>query len=90
MFPVRIYLRPTARMDGCLGFFSLSDDQESGIICVRDSLDTDLLVETVIEEWSHARTAFLYDQQDTNDPDHHPSFWAEYGRIIKASREQAF
>jgi protein-tyrosine-phosphatase len=77
-------------MPDLLGYFLLNDDADRGVIALRDSLDRDALVETFAEEWAHARTAFLCDEEelDTDDPYHHPSFWAEYGRIVKAVRER--
>lgn len=90
-FPVRVYLRPTTRMEGHLGYFTMGEDADSGIICLRDTLDHDALIETFVEEWAHARTAWLNDEEDHDeDPWHHATFWAEYGRIVKAARERQF
>lgn len=87
LFPVRIYLRPRSQMDQMLGFFELSDSMESGIIAVCDDLSRELMLDTLIEEYAHARTAWLNDEEeDSEDPYHHASFWAEYGRIQKAAR----
>ena len=92
MFPVRVCVRPAAKMPEHLGFFLLNDDADRGLIALRDSLDRDALVETFAEEWAHARTAFLCDEEelDNDDPYHHPSFWAEFGRIVKACRERSW
>jgi hypothetical protein len=74
-----------------LGYFLYDDDNDTGIICLLDSLERNLIIDTFVEEWAHARTAFLCDADDTaEDPWHHPSFWSEYGRITKASREVAW
>jgi hypothetical protein len=91
-FPVRVCVRPAAQMPEHLGFFLLNDDADRGLIALRDSLDRDALVETFAEEWAHARTAFLCDEEeiDTDDPYHHASFWAEFGRITKAVRERTW
>jgi hypothetical protein len=91
-FPVRVCVRPAKKMPDTLGYFLLNDDADRGVIALRDSLDRDALVETFAEEWAHARTAFLCDEEDldTDDPFHHPSFWAEYGRIVKACRERTW
>lgn len=92
MFPVRVCVRPAASMPEHLGYFLLNDDADRGVIALRDSLDRDALVETFAEEWAHARTAFLCDEEelDNDDPYHHPSFWAEFGRIVKAIRERTW
>jgi hypothetical protein len=46
------------------------------------------LIETYLEEYAHARTTYLVDTNDNDeDPHHHPSFWAEYGRLVKSARE---
>lgn len=75
-------------MQNHLGFFVMDDEGERAVIAILDSLDRSALVETFCEEWAHARTAWLCDEEDDNeDPWHHPTFWAEYGRLVKASRE---
>jgi len=90
-FPVRVYLRPRTRMPEHHGYFLMADDMERAIICLSDSLDHDALIETFAEEWAHARTVWLNDEEDCDeDPWHHPTFWAEYGRITKAARERQF
>jgi hypothetical protein len=74
-------------MEGMLGYFELSDDLERGIICVCDDLSQELMLDTLIEEYAHARVAWLNDEEEEgDDPYHHASFWAEYGRIQKAAR----
>lgn len=92
MFPCKVSVRQAAKMPDHLGYFLLNDDADRGVIALRDSLDRDALVETFAEEWAHARTAFLCDEEELelDDPYHHPSFWAEYGRIVKAIRERSW
>lgn len=92
MFPCKVCVRSAATMPDHLGYFLLNEDADHGVIALRDSLDRDALVETFMEEWAHARTAFLCDEEelDSDDPYHHPSFWAEYGRIVKACRERSW
>lgn len=86
-FPVRVYLRPESKMTGHLGYFEHDEEGERGIISIADSQDRYGIVDTFVEEWAHARTIFLVDLEDHDaDPWHHPSFWAEYGRIQQASR----
>lgn len=90
-FPVRVYLRPAARMSGHLGYFAMADDADRGVICLLESMDRDALIETFCEEWAHARTAWLNDEEETDDdPWHHATFWAEYGRIVNAARGQTW
>jgi hypothetical protein len=90
-FPVRIYLRPASRMDGALGYFDLSEDMDRGIITIRDDLNSMLMLDTLCEEWAHGRVVWLNDEEDNSeDPYHHPSFWAEYGRIQHAARSVAW
>lgn len=87
-FPVRVYLRPKEQMDGHLGYFDFCDDKERGIICLCNTESREVLIDTFLEEWAHARTSFLIDTEDhSDDPWHHPGFWAEYGRLQLASRE---
>jgi len=86
-FPVRIYLRSSKHMPEAYGYFSLNDDLESGTISVRDDLDHDSLLDTLCEEWAHGRVVWLNDEEDlSEDPYHHPTFWSEYGRIQHACR----
>lgn len=88
-FPVRVYLRPAERMSGHLGYFAMDEDEERGVIAIRDGQERSSLVETFVEEWAHARTIWLCDSEDNNeDPWHHPAFWAEFGRIVQAARER--
>ena len=90
-YPVRVYLRPSAKMGDHLGFFVFDDDEERGTISILDTQDRVGLIDTFVEEWAHARTVYLIDTEDNqDDPYHHPSFWAEYGRIQQAAREQAW
>ena len=90
-FPVRIYLRPASKMEGALGYFDMSEDLDRGIITIRDDLNQYLMIDTLCEEWAHGRVVWLNDEEeDDEDPWHHPSFWAEYGRIQKASRGVAW
>jgi hypothetical protein len=45
------------------------------------------MVDTLCEEWAHGRVVWLNDEEDdSEDPFHHASFWSEYGRIQHASR----
>lgn len=91
MFPVRVYLRPREQMGDHLGYFLLDEDSERGVIALLDSQDHNSLIDTFCEEWAHARTAYLNDEEDDDDdPWHHPSFWSEYGRLVKASRQIAW
>jgi hypothetical protein len=86
-FPVRIRVVPASKMEGALGYFVLSDDMERGIIHVSDSLNAQLTIDTLCEEWAHGRVVWLNDEEDNSeDPFHHASFWSEYGRIQHASR----
>jgi len=78
-------------MSGHLGYFVMDDEEERGVIVLQKDLGREVLIDTFIEEWAHARTAFLADEEDhSEDPWHHPSFWAEYGRIVKAARDVAW
>lgn len=87
-FPVRVYLRDRAAMADHMGYLEMDDEEERGLIALDNSLDRENLIATFLEEWAHARTAHLTDEQeDGDDPWHHPSFWAEYGRLTKASRD---
>lgn len=87
-FPVRVYLRPSPKMEGHLGFFIYDDDRDRGVIALCESQGREGLIDTFLEEYAHARCSYLIDTEDNDeDPHHHPSFWAEYGRIVKASRE---
>jgi hypothetical protein len=46
-----------------------------------------VLLDTLCEEWSHARVVWLNDEEDnSDDPYHHATFWSEYGRIQHSSR----
>lgn len=86
-FPVRIYLRSVKQMPDAYGYFCLSDDLDRGIISIRDDLTHDAMLDTLCEEWAHGRVVWLNDEEDTSDdPYHHPTFWCEYGRIQHASR----
>jgi hypothetical protein len=88
MFPVRVYLRDRGQMADHMGYMEWNDEKERAVIVLDAALDAENLIATFVEEWAHARTAHLTDEQeDADDPWHHPSFWAEYGRITKASRE---
>jgi hypothetical protein len=74
-------------MDGAYGYCNLDDDHERATIWLVNTMDRGQLVETFCEEWAHLRCANLVDTEDhADDTDHHPSFWAEYGRITLASR----
>ena len=86
-YPIRVYLKPRERMQGHLGFFEYDDDTDRGTISILESQDHTGLIDTFVEEWAHARTAFLIDTEDLkDDPYHHPTFWSEYGRIQQAVR----
>lgn len=87
IFPVRVYLRPsTGEMAGHLGFFKYDDDNDRGTIYLNETQSRDSLIDTFCEEYAHARCSHLVDTEDCDeDPNHHPSFWSEYGRIINAS-----
>lgn len=88
IFPIRVYLRPWAKMQGHLGFFEYDDDTDRGVIAIADTVDREGLIDTFIEEWAHARTTYLIDTEDnSDDPWHHAGFWAEYGRLQCAARE---
>ena len=91
-YPVRVYLRSAiqdASGNDLLGYFLLNDEEDRGVIAISDRQDLTAMVDTFCEEWAHARTSHLIDtHDDDDDPDHHASFWAEYGRIQKAARER--
>jgi hypothetical protein len=90
-YPVRVYLRPARSMSNHLGFFIYDDDSERGVISILNTQDRVGVIDTFVEEWAHARTVNLIDTEDNqDDPYHHPSFWAEYGRIQQAARERAW
>jgi len=90
MFPIRVVLRTGRQMGANLGTFSMGDE-DTGIIRLLNTQDRDTLIDTFVEEWAHARCAYLVDMEDNgDDPDHHPSFWSEYGRIQRAAREIAW
>lgn len=74
-----------------LGYYRFNDEEERGMIAISDGQDRTGIVDTFCEEWAHARMTYLVDTEDTtDDPDHHPSFWAEYGRIQGAARERTW
>ena len=84
-FQVRIALVPDHVLPDRLGeWYTLSD--EEGVIRLRKGLSEDVLIETLFEEWAHARTDGLEDTDGRDDPHHHPTFWAELGRISQAYR----
>ncbi len=86
-FPVRVYLREPTQCPGMLGYFQYDDDTETGIIVIsRACASPDELSDCFNEEWSHARTVFLWGEDD-EDP-HNSSFWSELGRITMAARER--
>lgn len=90
-YPIRVYLRPAAKMENHLGFFTFDDDEERGVISILETQDRVGLIDTFVEEWAHARTVYLIDTEDHDeDPFHHPSFWSEYGRIQQAARQRAW
>jgi len=69
------------------GYFLMGDDEASGTIVIADDLDVDGTVAVFLEEYAHARTAYLMDEEDEDeDPYHHATFWAELGRITHAYR----
>lgn len=91
LFPVRVYLRPKTTMGDMLGYFLMDEDCERGTIGILDSLNRGEIIDTFLEEWAHARCAHLLDTEDhDDDPDHHPTFWSEYGRLVKAGRGVAW
>lgn len=67
-----------------MGYFEYDYDEERGIIVIANNLGPDSFLDTCCEEWAHARTNYLCDEDE--DP-HTASFWAEYGRIVGACRE---
>ena len=76
---------PGTRMPDRLGEWYLVNE-ETGIIRLRDDLTKDTLIDTLLEEYAHARTEGLEDTDGREDPHHHPTFWAELGRITVAYR----
>jgi hypothetical protein len=91
LYPVRVILRPPKAMGDMLGFWAFDADDERGVISLLNTQDKESLIDTFVEEWSHARCTYLVDMEDhSEDPNHHPSFWAEYGRIQSAIREIAW
>jgi len=91
LFPVRVCLRSGKQMDNTLGTFQFDAEEDRGIICLLNTQDKDNLVDSIVEEWAHARCNYLVDTEDNDaDPHHHPTFWAEYGRIQRALREIAW
>ena len=89
MFPlrheVRIALVPSKVLPDRLGEWYTLDDT-TGVIRIRKDLAEDVLIETLFEEWAHARLEGLEDRDGRDDPHHHPTFWSEYGRICQAYR----
>jgi len=83
-YPLRWYLRPPSKLPGMLGYFEFNEEDHRGIIVIADTCGVDAFIDTLCEELAHARTAYLCDEDE--DP-HTPGFWAEYGRIVGASRE---
>jgi hypothetical protein len=88
-YPIRCYIRPPSALRDChnnslLGYFEYDYDEERGIIVIANNVGRESFIDTCAEEWAHARTNYLWDDQE--DP-HTASFWAEYGRIIGAVRE---
>jgi hypothetical protein len=78
-------------MANTLGTFEYDADEDRGIISLLDSQGKDNLIDTFCEEWAHARCNWLLDLEEASaDPHHHPTFWAEYGRIQQAVREIAW
>jgi hypothetical protein len=90
-FPVRVYMRAKHKMGDNLGYFLMGEDDDRGLIAIGYGQDQNGLIDTFCEEWAHARTAQLIDtEDDEDDPYHHASFWAEYGRIQKAARTKSW
>jgi hypothetical protein len=88
LFAIRVYLRPSNKMDGMLGYWLFNAEDERGIIALLNTQDKETLIDSFVEEWAHARCNYLLDMEDNDeDPHHHPSFWSEYGRIQRAARE---
>jgi hypothetical protein len=88
LFAIRVYLRPSNKMDGMLGYWLFNAEDERGIIALLNTQDKETLIDSFIEEWAHARCNYLLDMEDNDaDPHHHSSFWGEYGRIQRAARE---
>jgi hypothetical protein len=83
-FPLRCYLKHPSKMPDMLGYFEFNEDENRGVICIANTCGADSFLDTLCEEWAHARTAYLC--TDDEDP-HTASFWAEYGRIVSASRD---
>ena len=89
-FPVRCYVRKSSSMEDYNGYF-LMGEGESATIAISDDLTHGEIVSTFLEEWAHARTAHLTDwEHDGDDPHHHPTFWAELGRITVAARGEVW
>ena len=86
-YKVQIRLVPPEKMQDCLGLWYLNDDEESGVIRLANNFSNDTLVDTLLEEWAHARTEGLEDVDGREDPYHHATFWSELGRITAAYRE---
>jgi hypothetical protein len=88
-FAVRVYVRSRDHMGDMDGYWTLSEDEDSGIIAISEDLNKGEVVATFLEEWAHARTALLIDEEDdADDPHHHATFWSELGRITVAAREK--
>ena len=86
-FPVRVYLRPRSHMQEMQGYWRWSDEAEGGSIALADDLTNQELIYTFLEEWAHARTAYLESfDDDADDPHHHSTFWSELGRITMRFR----
>lgn len=66
-----------------LGYFEHNEEENRGVICIANTCGADSFIDTLCEEWAHARTAYLCDDEDP----HNGPFWAEYGRIVSASRD---
>lgn len=89
-YNVRCYVRPREKMPGYDGYFSFGEG-ESSTITIADDLTHGEIVGTFLEEWAHARTAWLTDEEhDGDDPHHHPTFWAELGRLTVAARGESW
>ena len=84
-FPVRFYIRHQSRLPGMHGYFQFDEFEDRGVIVIASNCTVEGMLDTLCEEWAHARTAYLCTEDE--DP-HTSSFWSEYGRIVSACRKE--